>query len=91
MTENQEKELFNILGTLVTEVREVKLDVQNIKVDVQNIKKIQDEHSRILNEHSQALTRLEGRTDRIAEIVINNDKRLTNIEKEVEDLRSSIH
>ena len=98
MTENQEKELFNILGTLVTEVREVKSDVQNIKVDVRNIKTVQDEHSRILNEHSrilnehsQALTRLEGKTDSIAEIVINNDKRLTNIEKEVEDLRSSIH
>ena len=105
MTENQEKELFSILGTLVTEVREVKsdvqnikvdvqnikVDVQNIKVDVQNIKTVQNEHSRILNEHSQALTRLEGKTDSIAEIVINNDKRLTNIEKEVEDLRSSIH
>jgi len=49
MTANQEKELFNILSTLVTEVR-------GIKSDVQDIKGTQGEHSQILSEHSQILS-----------------------------------
>ncbi|MGI8640190.1 MAG: hypothetical protein ACR2MG_09540 [Pyrinomonadaceae bacterium] len=55
MTENQEKEMFNILSTLVTEVRGIKGDVQDLKSDVRDIKETQNEHSRILNKHSQIL------------------------------------
>ena len=84
MTENQEKELFNILATLVTGVR-------TIQSDVQDIKETQNEHSRILNEHSQTLNRLDAKTDTIAETVITNDKRLTVVEKDVSDLRGEIH
>ncbi len=98
MTENQEKELFNILGTLVTEVREIKFDVQDLKSDVQdlksdvhNIKETQSEHSRILNEHSRMLKRLDAKTDSIAETVSANDKRLTNAEKEISDLQNRVH
>jgi hypothetical protein len=53
MTDNQEKELFNILATLVTEVR-------TIKSDVQDVKETQNEHSRILN-------RLDAKTDSITD------------------------
>ncbi len=91
MTENQEKELFNTLATLVTEVRSVKSDVQLIKTDVQDIRETQSEHSRILNEHSQVLNRLEAKTDSIAETVMANDKRLISVEKDVSDLRGGIH
>lgn len=98
MTENQEKELFNILGTLVKEVRTVKSDVQLIKTDVQDIRETQNEHSRILNEHSQILNehsrilnRLDAKTDSIAETVITNDKRLTAVEKDVSNLRDGVH
>lgn len=62
MTENQEKELFNTLATLVTGVRAIqadvgvlKTDVHGLKTDVQSIKEVQSEHSRILGEHSRIL------------------------------------
>lgn len=98
MTENQEKELFNTLGVLVTEVRAVKSDVEDIKTDVRGIKETQNEHSRILNEHSRILNehsrilnRLDAKTDSIAETVIANDKRLTAVEKDVSNLRDGVH
>ena len=84
MTENQEKELFNILATLVTGVR-------TIKSDVQDIKQTQNEHSQILNKHSQILDRLDAKTNSIAETVMTNDKRLTEVEKDVSNLRGGIH
>ncbi len=84
MTENQEKELFNRLTSLVTGVRTIQTEVQVIKTDVQDIKETQNEHSRILN-------RLDAKTDSIAETVMTNDKRLTTVEKDVSDLRGGIH
>ncbi|MCY7374907.1 MAG: hypothetical protein LH472_02905 [Pyrinomonadaceae bacterium] len=84
MTDNQEKELFNTLATLVT-------GVNAIQFDVQDIKKTLNEHSQILNKHSQILNRLDAKTDTIAEKVMTNDKRLTAVEKDVSDLRGGIH
>ncbi len=84
MTENQEKELFNTLTSLVTGVRTIQTEVQVIKTDVQDIKETQNEHSRILN-------RLDAKTDSIAETVMTSDKRLTTVEKDVSDLRGGIH
>ncbi len=77
MTDNQEKELFNILATLVIEVR-------TIKSDVQDVKETQNEHSRILN-------RLDAKTDSIPETVMIDDKRLSAVEKDVADLRGGIN
>jgi len=91
MTENQEKELFNTLATLVTGVRTIQSDVQVIQSDVKGIKKTLNEHSRILNEHSRILNRLDAKTDSIAETVMTNDKRLTAVEKDVSNLRGEIH
>ena len=84
MTDNQEKELFNTLATLVTGVNGIQSDVQDLKSDVRDIKKT-------LKEHSQILNRLDAKTDSIAERVMINDKRLTAVEKDVADLRSGIH
>lgn len=83
MTENQEKELFNKIATLVT-------GVQAIQSDVQEIKETQNEHSRILNEHSRILKRLDAKTGSIAETVMKNDNRLTVVENDVADLRTRI-
>ena len=91
MTDNQEKELFNTLNTLVTGVQVIQSDVRGLKSDVQDIKKTLNEHSQILNEHSQILKRLDAKTDTIAEKVMTNDKRLTVVEKDVSDLRGGIH
>lgn len=98
MTDNQEKELFNTLATLVTGVNVIQSDVKVIKSDIVEIKETLNEHSRILNKHSQTLTkhsqilnRLDAKTDSIAEVVLTNDKRLTVVEKDVSDLRGGIH
>ena len=53
--------------------------------------RILGEHSRILGEHSRILNRLDAKTDSIAETVMTNDKRLTAVEKDVAELRDSIH
>ena len=98
MTENQEKELFSTLATIVTEVRglksdvqEIRIDVQEIRTDVRDIKEVQSEHTRILEEHSQILERLDAKTDSIAEVVMRNDKRLTAVEDEISNLRGGVH
>ncbi len=55
MTENQEKELFKTLKTLVIGVNIIQSDVKDLKTDVEEIKVTLNEHSQILNEHSQIL------------------------------------
>ena len=84
MTENQEKELFNKLNTLVTGVRTIQTDVQGLKTDVQEIKET-------LNEHSAVLKRLDAKTDSIAETVMNHEIRLTKAEKDIEELQGRVH
>lgn len=98
MTDNQEKQLFKTLETLVTGVNKIqsdvqglKTDVQGLKTDVKEIKETLNEHSLILNEHSLILNRLDAKTDSIAETVMTNDKRLTAVEKDVAGLRDGIH
>ncbi len=91
MTENQEKQLFKTLETLVS-------GMQVIQTDVKDIKKVQKEHSQILNKHSQILDshsqileRLDAKTDTIAEKVMNHEVRLTKVENTVEELRGGVH
>ena len=91
MTENQEKELFNTLAALVTGVNVIQSEVQEIKTDIRDIKETQNEHSQILNEYSRILSRLDAKTDSIAETVITNDKRLIAVEKDVSNLRDGVH
>lgn len=105
MTENQEKELFTTLATLVTGVNAIQLDVAGIKETLNEHSQILNrhsqildehsqilhKHSKILDEHSQILKRLDAKTDSIAETVINHETRLTKAEKNIEDLQSGIH
>ncbi len=97
MTENQEKEVFLLLNTIVTQVQSVQSDIKEIKQTVNEHSLILNEHSRILNkhsrildEHSRILNRLDAKTDSIAETVMTNDKRLTTVETDVSNLRSEI-
>lgn len=101
MTENQEKELFLILGRLVNGVNELQTDVKDIKVTQSEHSQILTEHSQILAEHSQQLAEhtlllnhLVSKTDSIAVQVMTNDKRLTArvtaIENRVENLGGEI-
>ena len=55
MTENQEKELFLILGRLVNGVNELQTDVKDIKVTQAEHSQVLAEHSQVLAEHSQVL------------------------------------
>ncbi len=91
MTENQEKELFNTLATLVTGVRTIQSEVGVIQSKVRTIKTNVQEIKETQNEHSRILTRLDAKTDSIAEMVITNDKRLNADEKDVSNLRGGIH
>jgi len=105
MTENQEKEVFLLLNTIVTEVRSVKSEVKEIRQTLDEHSQILGEHSQILgehsqilnkhsqilNEHSQILKRLDAKTDTIAETVMNHESRITKAEKDIEELRGGIH
>jgi archaellum component FlaC len=91
MTENQEKELFTTLATLVTGVNKIQSDVRGLKTDVKEIKETLNEHSQILNEHSQILKRLDSKTDSIAEKVVNHEVRLSKAEKDIEELQGRVH
>ena len=91
MTENQEKELFNKLATLVTGVQVIQTDVKEIKQTLNEHSRILDEHSQTLKEHSQILKKLDAKTDNIAETVIDHENRLTKAEKNIEELQSGIH
>jgi uncharacterized coiled-coil protein SlyX len=91
MTENQEKELFLILGRLVNGVNVLQTDVKDIKVTLAEHSQILAEHSQILAEHSQTLAEhsrqlgenrglldhLVSKTDSIAMQVLKNDARLS--------------
>lgn len=91
MTENQEKEVFLLLNTIVTQVQGVQSDVKEIKSDVQVLKSDVQEIRQTLDEHSQILNRLDAKTDNIAETDMRHDKRLASVEKEVGELRDGIH
>jgi len=98
MTKNQEKEVFLLLNTIVTQVQSVQSDVKEIKQTVNEHSQILNEHSQFLNahsqilsEHSQTLHLLVSKVDSIAETVMTNDRRLTAVEKNVDDLRGEIH
>lgn len=84
MTENQEKELFTTLATLVTGVNKIQTDVQGLKTDVQEIKGI-------LGDHSQILKRLDAKTDTIAGTVMNHETRLTKAERDIKELQGGVH
>lgn len=105
MTDNQEKELFTTLASLVTGVNKIqsdiqvltigfqdlKTDVQGLKTDVQGLKTDVQEIKETQIKDSQLLERLDAKTDTIAEVVVANDKRLTAVEKDVADLRDTVH
>lgn len=91
MNKNQEKEMMGLLGTLISEVRDIKSEVGEIRKIQNEHSIILNEHSAILNEHGKKLDLLVARTDDIATTVIVNDKRLTEVEKDVTDIRSGVH
>ncbi len=77
MTENQEKELFNTLATLVTGVWTIQSDVQDIKVTQNEHSRILNEHSGTLNEHSRTLNE-HSRTLNEHSQILNEHSRILN-------------
>ena len=88
MTENQEKELFTTLATLVSGVNQIQFDVKDIKTTLA-------EHSKTLAEHSNKLDHLVAKTDTIADQVIQNDvrlsARLTSVEQAIDEIGGKSH
>ncbi|MBS1792864.1 MAG: hypothetical protein JSS81_03360 [Acidobacteria bacterium] len=91
MTENQEKQLFKTLETLVTGVNKIQSDVTEVKETLNKHSDILSKHSDILSKHSDILKRLEAKTDAIAEKVMSHEIRFTKVEKKIEDLEGGIH
>ena len=106
MTDNQEKQLFKTLETLVNGMQVIQTDVREIKVTLGEHSQILESHSQssqilesfadfgnsqILEKHSQILERLDAKTDTIAEKVVNHEIRLTKVENDVDELRGGVH
>jgi chromosome segregation ATPase len=98
MTENQEKQLFKTLETLVSGMQVIQTDVKEIKVTLgehsqilESHSQILEKHSQILESHSQILERLDAKTDTIAEKVMNHEIRLTKAENDIEELRGGVY
>ena len=91
MTVNQEKELFIILNTLVTDVKGIKATQIEHSQILEEHSQILEKHSQILGKHSQILERLDAKTDTIAGEILKQNKRLTVVEKDVVDLRGGVH
>lgn len=81
MTENQEKELFKTLGTLVTGVNHIQSDVREIKVTLAEHSKTLAQNSTTLSEHTRKLDLLVARTDSIAGTVMDHETRVRAIEE----------
>lgn len=105
MNENQEKEIVGLLGTLISEVREIRktqnehstiLETHSTILEkhssiLDQHSEILHKHSKILDEHSKKFDLLINRTDDIANTVMKNDKRLSAVEKDVAEIRGGIH
>lgn len=95
MTENQEKELFLILGRLVSGISEIQLDIREIKGTLAEHSVTLDRHSTTLDNHTVKLDRLESKIDSVASPVVENDKRVSTkidvLEHAVEDLGGKVH
>ncbi len=98
MTDNQGKELFNILSTLDSEVREIRstqgehsqIFGSQTQAFGENMA-VLNKQSRILVEHSKILNRLDAKTDTIAEAVMRHDQRISEVEDELKELPSGLH
>lgn len=105
MTEERENELFDTLSSIVHGVNGLKSDMRDVKITLDKHSQILDRHSQILDEHSETLNKfgvtlqdhsskldlLTAKVDSIAEKVIENDVRLTKVEKAVEDIGGRVH
>ena len=81
MTENQEKELFKTLGTLVTGVSQIQSDVRDIKGTLDEHTSTLAEHTSTLADHTRKLDLLVSRTDSIAGTIMEHEGRLRVIEE----------
>lgn len=91
MTEDRENELFETLSTLVHGVNGLKSDMRDVKITLDKHSQILDRYAVVLDDHSSKLDLLTAKVDSIAEKVIENDVRLTRVEKTVEDIGGRVH
>jgi hypothetical protein len=61
MTENHEKELFNILGRLINGVSEVQSEIREIKATLAQHSSVLTEHSAKHDEHSRNFGRIDSK------------------------------
>jgi hypothetical protein len=98
MTDEQVQKLFDLVGTSISETREVRKIVDEHTAILNEHTAILNEHTAILKEHSalhkdhkEKLDLLINRTSDIANTVMTNDKRLTQVEKDITEIRGGVH
>ncbi|MCD9185353.1 MAG: hypothetical protein LUM44_02895 [Pyrinomonadaceae bacterium] len=90
MTENQEKEVFLLLNTIVTELRAVKSDVTEIRQTQDKHSEILEDHSQILNKHSQILDKHSQILDKHSQILENHSQVLKRLEAKTDNIAETV-
>jgi hypothetical protein len=92
MTEEQIQKLFDLVGTSISETREVRRIVEEHSIILKEHSAILKEHSDLHKDHTEKLDLLINRTSNIANTVMTNDKkRLTQVEKDITEIRGGVH
>ncbi len=90
MTENQEKEVFLLLNTIVTQVQGVQSDVKEIKQTVNEHSQILNEHSQILNEHSRILNEHSRILDKHSQILNEHSQILNRLDAKTDSIAETV-
>jgi hypothetical protein len=91
MTEEQIQKLFDLVGTSISETREVRSEIKEVRKIVGEHTAILKEHSALHKDHQEKLDLLINRTSDITNTVMTNDKRLTQVEKDITEIRGGVH
>ena len=90
MTDNQEKELFNTLATLVTGVNAIQLDIKDIKETQNEHTRILDKHSQILDKHSQILDKHSQILDKHSQILDKHSQILNRLDAKTDSIAETV-
>lgn len=86
-----EVEMMRRMELVILKLEGLETDVSGIKTDVSGIKADVAKLEREVSKNGQKLDVLTGQFNDVAVMAIEDNKRITKLEKDVEDLQSNIH
>jgi chromosome segregation ATPase len=89
--EDRIEELLRISRGLVTAVEGVRSDVSELKTDVSELKTDVSELKTGMKATNRKLDTLSGQFNDVANMVVENNGRLTKVEFDVAELKSNVH